>query len=74
MIPRDAHYVFGLQEQHEPFHFLHCCFARVLPPVLDPETIYSTTSIAPRDPGGSASRPISPLVDVDLVPEVLAAD
>ncbi|MGO9821964.1 MAG: glycosyltransferase [Solirubrobacteraceae bacterium] len=74
MIPRAAHFVFGLQEQAEPFHFLHYASLESCRRVLEPETIYFHHKHRPWGPWWERVQPHLTLVEVDLVPEVLAAD
>jgi len=74
MIPRLAHFVFGLEEQPEPFHFLHYVSLESCRRVLRPEVIYFHHKHLPWGPWWDRIRPHLTLVDVDLVPEVLAAD
>jgi glycosyltransferase involved in cell wall biosynthesis len=40
VIPRIAHFVFGLREQREPFHFMHYVALESCRRVLEPERIY----------------------------------
>ena len=72
--PRAAHFVFGLQEQAEPFHFLHYASLESCRRVLEPETIYFHHKHRPWGPWWERVQPHLTLVEVDLVPEVLAAD
>jgi glycosyltransferase involved in cell wall biosynthesis len=74
MIPRAAHFVFGLQEQAEPFHFLHYTSLESCRRVLKPETIYFHHKHRPWGPWWERIQPYLTLVEVDLVPDVLAAD
>jgi len=74
MIPRLAHFVFGLEEQAEPFHFLHYVSLESCRRVLEPEVIYFHHKHLPWGPWWDRIRPRLTLVDVDLVPEVLAVD
>jgi glycosyltransferase involved in cell wall biosynthesis len=74
MIPRLAHFVFGLEEQPEPFHFLHYVSLESCRRVLEPEAIYFHHKHLPWGPWWDRIRPHLTLVDVNLVPEVLAAD
>jgi glycosyltransferase involved in cell wall biosynthesis len=74
MIPRAAHFVFGLHEQAEPFHFLHYASLESCRRVLEPETIYFHHKHRPWGPWWERVQPYLTLVEVDLVPEVLAAD
>jgi glycosyltransferase involved in cell wall biosynthesis len=74
MIPRVAHFVFGLEEQPEPFHFLHYCALESCRRVLEPERIYFHHKHSPWGRWWERIAPCLTLVEVDLVPEVLAAD
>ena len=74
MIPRVAHFVFGLEEQAEPFHFLHYVSLESCRRVLEPEVIYFHHKHVPWGPWWDRIRPHLRLVEVDLVPEVLVAD
>jgi glycosyltransferase involved in cell wall biosynthesis len=74
MIPRIAHFVFGLEEQTEPFHFLHYASIESCRRTLEPETIFFHCKHRPFGPWWERVRPHLTIVDVDLVPEVLAAE
>src|ERR1019366_6408108 len=74
MIPRVAHFVFGLEEQNEPFHFLHYMSLESCRRVLEPEAIYFHHKHAPWGPWWERIRPHLTLVEVDEVDDVLAAD
>ncbi len=74
MIPRVAHFVFGLREQHEPFHPVHFLAVESCRRVLQPEVIYFHHKHLPWGPYWERVRPFVTLVPVDLVDEVLAAD
>jgi glycosyltransferase involved in cell wall biosynthesis len=74
MIPRVAHFVFGLEEQHEPFHFLHYTSIESCRRVLVPEVIYFHHKHLPDGEWWERIRPHVTLVEVDDVEEVLAAD
>jgi glycosyltransferase involved in cell wall biosynthesis len=74
MIPRCAHFVFGLEEQVEPFHFLHYVSLESCRCVLEPDVIYFHHKHLPWGPWWDRIRPRLTLVEVDLVPEVRAAD
>ena len=74
MIPRIAHFVFGLEDQTEPFHFLHYVSLESCRRVLEPEVIYFHHKYVPWGPWWDRIRPHLRLVEVDLVQEVLAAD
>jgi len=74
MIPRVAHFVFGLQEQTEPFHFLHYASLESCRQVLRPDAIYFHHKNLPWGPLWERVRRHLTLVEVGLVDEVLAAD
>jgi hypothetical protein len=73
MIPRVAHYVFGLQEQHEPFHFLHYASLESCRRVLEPEAIYFHHKHLPWGRWWERIRPHLTLIEVEDAQEVLAA-
>ncbi|MDA8310147.1 MAG: glycosyltransferase [Actinomycetota bacterium] len=74
MIPRVAHFVFGLREQAEPFHFLHYASIESCRRMIEPETIYFHYKHLPWGPWWERIRPELTLDEVDLVPEVTSAD
>jgi glycosyltransferase involved in cell wall biosynthesis len=74
MIPRVAHFIFGLGEQTEPFHFLQYASVESCRRVLEPEKIYFHYKHPPWGHWWERIKPHLTLVEVDLVPEVLAAD
>ncbi len=74
MIPRIAHFVFGLGEQREPFHFLHYVSIESCRRVLAPERIYFHHKQLPWGPWWERTAPHVTPVEVDHVPAVLAAD
>lgn len=74
MIPRIAHFVFGLKEQDEPFHFLHYVSLESCRRVLRPDAIYFHHKHAPWGPWWECIRRHLTLVEVDEAPEVLAAN
>jgi glycosyltransferase involved in cell wall biosynthesis len=74
VIPPVAHFVFGLREQDEPFHFLHYVSLESCRRVLEPETIYFHHKQLPWGPWWERVRPHLTLVEVDHAPEVEAAD
>ena len=74
MIPRVAHFVFGLEEQPEPFHFLHYLSLESCRRVLQPEAIYFHHRHVPWGPWWERIRPHLTLAPVDAVPEVVAYD
>jgi glycosyltransferase involved in cell wall biosynthesis len=74
MIPRTAHFVFGLYEQDEPFHFLRYASLESCRRVLEPDTIFFHHKHRPWGPWWERIEPHLTLVEVDLAPEVLAAD
>ncbi len=73
MIPRLAHFVFGLSEQDEPFHFLHYASLESCRRMLAPERIYLHHKWRPWGPWWERIRRHVTLVEVELVDEVLAA-
>jgi glycosyltransferase involved in cell wall biosynthesis len=74
MIPRVAHFVFGLREQDEPFHFLHYASLESCRRMLEPERIYLHYKWRPWGPWWERIRPHVTPVKVDLADEVLAAE
>jgi glycosyltransferase involved in cell wall biosynthesis len=74
MIPRVAHFVFGLKEQDEPFHFLHYASLESCRRVLQPDRIYLHHKWRPWGPWWERIRPHATAVEVDLAKEVLAAE
>jgi glycosyltransferase involved in cell wall biosynthesis len=74
MIPRIAHFVFGLERQREPFHFLHYASIESCRRVLAPEAIFFHHKHLPWGEWWERIRPHVTLVEVDEVPEVLTAD
>src|SRR5580658_5080856 len=74
MIPRVAHFVFGLTEQDEPLHPVHFMAVESCRRILEPEAIYLHYKHLPFGPYWDRLRPHLTLVEVDLVDEVLAAD
>jgi len=74
MIPRIAHFVFGLREQHEPFHFLHAVAIESAQRFLRPEQIHFHYKNLPWGPHFDRVLPLLTLHEIDLVPEVLEAD
>lgn len=74
MIPRVAHFVFGLREQDEPFHFLHYASLESCRRVLEPEAIYFHHKHLPWGSWWERIVPHLTLVTVDDVEEVLSAD
>jgi glycosyltransferase involved in cell wall biosynthesis len=74
MIPRVAHFVFGLERQREPFHFLHYASIESCRRVLEPDAIFFHHKHVPRGEWWDRIRPHLTLVEVDEIPEVLAAD
>ena len=74
MIPRVAHFVFGLREQDEPFHFLHYASLESCRRVLEPEAIYFHHKHLPWGSWWERIRPHLTLIRVEHVEEVLSAD
>ncbi len=73
MIPRVVHFVFGLEEQRKPFHFLHYASLESCRQVLQPDAIYFHHKHLPWGSWWDRVRPHLTLVGVDHVNEVLAA-
>ncbi len=74
MIPRVAHFVFGLQEQHEPMHFLHYASIESCRRVLAPERIYLHHGHLPWGPWWDRISEHLTLVPVEPIEAVLAAE
>jgi len=74
MIPRVAHFVFGLQEQSEPMHFMHYASIESCRRVLAPERIYLHHRHLPWGPWWERIRPHLTLVAVEPVAAVRDAD
>lgn len=74
MVPRTAHFVYGLRAQLEPFPFLHYASLESCRRVLGCETIYFHHKHRPWGPWWDRIEPHVTLVPVDDVSEVLAAD
>lgn len=74
MIPRVAHFVFGLREQDEPFHFLHYASLESCRRVLEPDAILFHHKHLPWGPWWERIRPHLTLVPADLAAEVDTAD
>jgi glycosyltransferase involved in cell wall biosynthesis len=74
MIPKVAHFVFGLKEQREPFHFVHYLSVESCRRVLDPDVIYFHYKHLPWGPWWERVAPHVSLCEVDLVSDVSAAD
>lgn len=74
MIPRIAHFVFGIDEQVEPFHFVHYAAIESCRRVVAPEQIYFHHRYEPWGPWWDAIRPHLRLLRVEEAPAVLAAD
>jgi len=70
MIPRIAHFVFGLAEQREPFHFLHYASLESCRRLLEPERIFFHHRHLPWGRWWDLVAPHLTLVAVDRVPEV----
>lgn len=73
MIPRVAHFVYGLADQREPFHFLHYVSLESCRRVLEPEVIYFHHKHLPWGPWWERIEPHLTLREVDHVAEVLTA-
>jgi glycosyltransferase involved in cell wall biosynthesis len=74
MIPRVAHFIFGLKPQDEPFHFMHYVSLESCRRVLQPERIYFHHKNLPWGTWWDRIRPHLTLIEVDDVEEVLVAD
>jgi glycosyltransferase involved in cell wall biosynthesis len=74
VIPRIAHFVFGLDEQVEPFHFVHYAAIESCRRVVAPDQIYFHHLHEPWGPWWDAVKPHLTLARIDEVPEVLTAD
>ncbi len=74
MIPRLAHFVFGLKDEPEPFHFAHYVSIESCRRVLEPERILFHHHHLPDGPWWELIRPHLQLVRVDPVDEVAGAD
>lgn len=74
MIPRVAHFVYGLREQDEPLHFLHFASIESCRRVLAPERIYFHYHHLPWGVWWERICPHLTLVPVEPVEEVLEAD
>jgi Glycosyltransferase sugar-binding region containing DXD motif len=74
MIPRVAHFVFGLRNEPEPLHFLHYASLESCRRVLEPEIIYLHHKHLPWGPWWERIKPHVIPVEADHVPEVLGAD
>jgi glycosyltransferase involved in cell wall biosynthesis len=73
MIPRVAHFVFGLKEQREPFHFLHYVSIESCRRVLEPDVIYFHHRHLPWGPWWELVKPHLTLREADQVEDVLEA-
>ena len=74
MIPRVAHFVFGLREQREPFHFAHYMALESCRRVLRPEAIHFHHRHLPWGPWWDRIAPYLVLEKAEPAPEVLATD
>lgn len=74
MIPKIAHFVFGLEEQHEPFHFVHYVSIESCRRILSPDAIFFHYKHLPWGPWWDLVAPFVTLIEVDLIDEVLGAD
>lgn len=74
MIPRIVHFVFGLEEQEEPFHFVHYLAIESARRMVRPEKIYLHYKHLPWGPWWDRVAPFVTPVAVDLVADVLGAD
>ena len=73
-IPNVAHFVFGLEEQRQPLHFVHYLAMESCRRVLAPEVIYFHHLHRPWGPWWDLVAPHLELRTVELAPEVLGAD
>ncbi len=74
MTPRIVHFVFGLRQQREPFHFLHYAALESCRRVLEPERIYFHHLHRPWGPWWDAIEPHLELRAVAETREVAEAD
>jgi glycosyltransferase involved in cell wall biosynthesis len=74
MIPKVVHFVFGLEEQREPFHFVHYLSVESCRRQLAPDAIYFHCKHVPWGPWWERVEPHVRVLEVDLAPEVSAAD
>ncbi len=72
-VPRVAHFVFGLKPQTEPFHLVHYLAIESCRHHLAPTAIYLHHRHLPYGVWWDRVRPHLTLVDVEEVPEVVAA-
>src|ERR1700722_4275019 len=73
MIPRVAHFVYGLADQREPFHFLHYVSVESCRRVLEPDVIYFHHKHLPWGPWWERIEPHLTLREVEQIAEVAAA-
>ena len=73
-IPNIAHFVFGLQEQLQPFHLLHYLAIESCRKIMRPDTIYLHYHHLPFGVFWDELRPYLTLKQVDLANEVVYAD
>ncbi len=74
MIPNQVHFVFGLQEQHEPFSFVHYLAIESCRRVVNPTTIFFHHLHVPYGPWWDRIAPHLQMVKVERNPAVDAAD
>src|SRR4051812_28235591 len=74
MIPSAAHFVYGLREQDEPFHFLHYVAIESCRRVVQPDRIFFHHQHLPWGPWWDRIAPELTLVAVQPAEEVLATD
>lgn len=74
MIPRIVHFVFGLEEQREPFHFAHYMAVEASRRMLQPDAVHFHCKHLPWGPLWDRLEPHLTVQPVDLVPAVLGAD
>ncbi len=74
VIPKVVHFVFGLEEQREPFHFVHYLSIESCRRELAPDEIYFHHMHLPWGPWWDRVEPHVILQETGLAAEVLAAD
>ncbi|MFZ1062610.1 MAG: glycosyltransferase [Acidimicrobiales bacterium] len=74
MIPNQVHFVFGLEEQHEPFSFVHYLAIESCRRVVNPTTIFFHHLHVPYGPWWERIAPHLQMVKVGRNPAVDAAD
>jgi len=74
VIPRTFHFVFGLREQYEPFHFAHYVAIESCRRTANPDVIYFHYQHRPWGPWWDRVEPYLVLKEIEPVSEVLMAD